>query len=108
MALRKLDAPQWKTYFDDFSKQVAHNQCPRYAEIRIRTQKRGIEAETTWIPPQGITYDQHNDALEIVVDNLDRMIFHPTTIYVYEEQNGCLCSIEIDQADGTREVVRIR
>lgn len=103
MTARKLDKIQWRTFFDDFSKALEGKQ----AEIEVASLALGNQLEAEWLPLYGIAYDAKDDLVEVALEGLDHMIRKPREIYV-EGGVGTLESLEIVDADGVKQVVRLR
>ncbi len=108
MAVLKLDKKRWALYFDSFSKKFLKDDQPEYAEIRVLSKDIGVQPETQWTLLKGISYDPKGDVLDVSVDKLNRIILHPTEIYVDEEEDGWLTSIEVVERDGTKDIIEIR
>lgn len=108
MSIKKIDKPQWGSYFDTFSKKLIHTHRTDYVEIRVFSPEDGAQPETSWLPLAGITYDPKNDLLEILVENMDHLVLHPDEIYVDETDTGILSSLEVIRKDGTKEIVEVR
>jgi len=108
MAVKKLDRRDWKDFFDTFSKKYLKDKQPEYAEIQILSETVGAQPETSWLILEGITYNPKDDLLDIKLEDLDRMILHPSEIYVDEDTDGWINSMEIVEQDGTKDIVEIR
>jgi hypothetical protein len=108
MAIKKIDKTDWMVYFDTFSKKFLKDKQPEYAEIRVMSDEIGVQSETQWTPLMGISYNPKDDTLDINVEHLNRMIVHPVEIYVDQEENGWLTSIEVTESDGTKDIIEIR
>ena len=54
MALRALEKPEWKAYFDHLSK----NLIGERAEVEITGLALGDRIEARWVPLVGITYER--------------------------------------------------
>lgn len=108
MAIRKIEKQEWKNYFNTFSKNFLVDEQPEYAEIKIISESLGDQPETSWLLLQDIAYDPRNDVLDIIVEKLDHRIQHPTEIYVDEEDDGWVTSIQIAQGDGTKDIIELR
>ncbi|MFH5832728.1 DUF5335 family protein [Halalkalibaculum sp. DA3122] len=108
MAVKKIDKKEWMVYFDTFSKKFLKDKQPEYAEIRVMSNDIGVQQETRWSPLKGISYDPKDDILDINVERLNRMILHPKEIYVDQEEDGWVTSIEVIEADGTKDIIEIR
>jgi hypothetical protein len=103
MTVRKLDKAQWRAFFDGLSKVLEGKQ----AEIEVASLAFGHQVEAEWLPFLGITYDPKDDLVEVVLEGLDHMIRKPSEIYV-ENGAGALASIEIVDADGVKQVIKLR
>jgi len=103
MATRKLDKEQWKTFFDRVSKTLEGKQ----AEIEVASLALGDQIEAEWLPLLGLAYDPKDDLFEVALDGVDHMIPKPREIYV-DDGVGGLMSIEIVDADGTKQIIKLR
>ena len=103
MTTRKLDKSQWRTFLDRFSKTLEGMQ----AEIEVASLSLGHQVEAAWLPFYGITYDPNDDIVEIALEGLDHMIPKPREIFL-EDGTGGLTSLEIVDAEGTRQIVKLR
>jgi hypothetical protein len=108
MAIRKLEKADWEGYFNRFSHQFMHTRRIDYAALEVLSPEVGAQPETAWLPLRGLTYEPRQDMLEIAVENLDHMIYHPTEIYVDEDSSGLLLRMEVVEADGTKELLELR
>ena len=67
----------------------------------------GDQVEAEWLPLHGITYDPNDDLVEVALEGLDHMIRKPREIYLEDWTRG-LMTIEVVDADGTKQVVKLR
>lgn len=107
MAIQKLEKNQWATYFDTFSRDFIKGKRSDYAQIHVLSAENGAQPETAWLPLIGITYDAKSDMLEVAVENMDHLVYHPEEVYV-DEEDGVLSSLEIVRKDGTKEIIELR
>jgi Family of unknown function (DUF5335) len=103
MTTHKLDKTQWRTFFDRFSEILEGRQ----AEIEVASLSLGDQVEAEWLPLHGITYDPNDDLVEVALEGLDHMIRKPREIYLEDWTRG-LTTIEVVDADGTKQVVKLR
>lgn len=108
MAVKKIEKEDWRVYFDNFSKMFLKDEQVEYAEIRVLSDKIGVQPETQWTLLKGISYDPKDDVLDISVDKLNRLISHPMEIFVDQDDDGWLTSLEVIEKDGTRDIIEIR
>ena len=104
MTTRKLDKTQWAPFFDGLSKVLLEG---KQAEIEVASLALGSQVQAAWLPLLGITYDQNDDLVEVALEGLDHMIRKPREIYV-ENGAGALASLEIVDADGVKQIVKLR
>jgi hypothetical protein len=103
MTVQKLEKEQWRSFFDRVSKGLKGKQ----AEIEIASLDLGDQVEAEWLPLFGIVYEPKSDVLEVALEGVDHMIHKPREIYI---DNGAqtLTSVEIIDAEGTEQIVRLR
>jgi hypothetical protein len=77
------------------------------AEIEVASLSLGDQVEAEWLPLHGITYDPNDDLVEVALEGLDYMIRKPREIYLEDWTRG-LTTIEVVDADGTKQVVKLR
>lgn len=97
-----------RTGHPKFSKKLSREHRTDYAEIRVFYRENGAQPETSWLPLAGITYDRKGDLLEVLVENMDHLVFHPKEIYVDERADQELNSLEVVREDGPMEVIELR
>jgi hypothetical protein len=103
MATRKLDKTQWRTFFDRLSKTLEGKQ----AKIEVVSLALGDQVEAEWLPLLGIAYDPNDDIFEVALEDLDHLIAKPRDVYV-EEGPGGLVALEVVDADGVKQIVKLR
>jgi hypothetical protein len=103
MATRKLDKAQWHAYFDAVTRGIVGMR----AEIEVDALNVGSQIEAEWLPLFGIVYDHKGDALEVALEGVDHIIRSPREVYIDEGVTGLTSMLVVD-ADGTREIVRLR
>jgi hypothetical protein len=55
-----------------------------------------------------ISFDPKSDAIEVLLQNMDHLVYRPREIWVIEEEDGFLSSIEIVRDDDAKEILSIR
>lgn len=108
MAVKKIEKIDWQEYFDTFAKLFLKDDQPEYIGIQILSNEFGTQPETSWVPLEGISYDPKGNLLDVKVENLNRMILDPLEIFVDEDENGWIHSMEIIERDGTKDIIEIR
>lgn len=108
MAVKKIGKKEWQSFFDNFSKKYLSDEQPEYAEIRVLSKESGAQPETGWSPLEGITFNPKDNILYVKVESLNRMIWNPSEIYVDEDDKGWITSMEIEESDGTKDIIELR
>jgi len=103
MTTRKLEKAEWRPFFDAVSKLLE----AKVAEVEVASLDLGDQVQAEWLPLLGITYDPNDDIVEIALEGLDHMIYKPREIYL-ENGGGGLASVEIVDADGVRQIVKLK
>jgi hypothetical protein len=103
MTIRKLEKSKWHAFFDGLSKMLEGKR----AEIEVASLALGDQIEAEWLPLLGLAYDPKDDLFEVTLDGVDHMIRKPREIYLDDDAGG-LMSIEIVDAEGTRQIVKLR
>ena len=94
---------QWRTFFDRMSKALVG----KWAEVEVASLDLGDQIMAEWVPLLGITYDSRDDLLDVAFDRANHLIRHPSQIVVDETAAG-LASIAVLDAEGVRQVVRLK
>jgi hypothetical protein len=94
---------EWRSFFDRLSKGL----LGKWVEIEVASLELGDQVTAEWIPMFGITYDSRDDLLDVALDRLDHLIWHPKEIVVEEGPAG-VTSVAVVDKEGTRQVVKMR
>jgi hypothetical protein len=103
MTIYKLDKTQWHPFLDRVSKVLPAKQ----AEIEVASLDLGDQVEAEWLPLIGLTYDPKNDLVEVALEGVDHLIHKPRELYI-DNGAGPLTSLEIVDADGVKQIVKLR
>ena len=104
MAATEIDRSSWAPVFDS----VTHSLTGMQAEIEVVSLDLGDQIEAAWTPLIGITYDRKNDLIEIALDELDHLVRSPRQVFIDYAVGGLLAAIEIIDADGNRQIVKLK
>jgi hypothetical protein len=105
-AARNLPQTAWRPFFDVVSKAL----IGKRAEVEAASLELGTQVVAEWLPLIGITYDSHNDLLDVAMegpDHFDHLIRHPRQIAVVEGRDG-IESIGVTADDDVEEVIRFK
>jgi hypothetical protein len=103
MALRSLSKAEWRGFFDRMSKPL----LGKLAEVEVASLDLGDQVVDEWVPMIGITYDSHDDSVDVALDRANHVIRHPREITVDEAPAG-LASVAVVDGEGARHVVRLK
>jgi hypothetical protein len=105
---KQIPSQQWKDYFDRFTKRHLRDDRPEAATIELLSPSLGDQVEVAGARLLGITFDTKSKALEILLEDMDHLVFQPKKISVIEEEDGFIPSIEIVRGDDTKEILTVR
>jgi hypothetical protein len=103
MITRKIDRDEWKPLFDSLSKLLEGKQ----AEVEVASLEVGDQIEVKWLPLLGLVYDPKDDIVEIALEGVDHIIYHPQEIY-FAEDAGRFFGFDILDAKGTHQIVKMK
>jgi uncharacterized protein DUF5335 len=103
MTIQKLEKSKWRRFFEGISKLLEGKQ----AEIEVASLALGDQIEAEWLPLLGLVYDPKDDLFEVALDGVDHLIPRPREIYI-DDGVGGLMSIEIIDANGARQFIKLR
>ena len=105
---KQLARTEWNAYFDRFTREQLQGEAPGAATIEVVSPTLGDQFQLSAVRLLGLTYDPKSDALEVLLENVDHLIFRPTEIWVMEGEPGFISTLEIVQSDGTKELIYVR
>ena len=103
MTIRKLEKREWHPFLDALSKLLD----AKVAEVEVAGLHLGDQTQAEWLSLLGITYDPHDNVLEIALEGLDHLINKPREIYL-DNGGAELAGLEIVDADGVRHVLKLK
>ncbi len=103
MHTRKLEQSEWKPYSERISKALSGKR----AEVEVVSLDLGHQIQAEWLPIYGVTYDPKDKLFEVALEGLDHLIPAPQEVYALEGPEG-LASLEIVDAEGRRQIVRLK
>jgi hypothetical protein len=109
-ATKEIPRSEWESYFERFTQQHLKDEggIHKVAIVEVLSPELGDQFEATMLPLDGISYDPKSNALELALEGLDHLIFQPAEIWVVEEENGFVPTLEVVRSDGIREIVQLQ
>jgi hypothetical protein len=105
---KQLPRAEWKDYFDRFTREFLKDDSADGAAIEVMSPTLGDQFEVSSARLIGLDYDPKENTFEVLLEELDHLVFEPTEIWVLEGEPGFISTIEIVRADGTKEIIYVR
>jgi hypothetical protein len=104
---KQISRADWKSYFDRVTRQYLADGRPEAVSIELVSPTIGDQPEASGVPLRGLVYEPKSQAFEVLLDGVDHLVFHPTEVWVIEEDDGLPSTIELVQVDGAKELLYI-
>ena len=105
---KQIPREQLQEAFDRFTKRHLRDDLPEAVTIEHLSPDLGDQVQVNGSRLLGISYDPRSEALEVLVPNMDHLVFHPKEVWVEEEAEGFLSSVKIVRDDDTTEILTIK
>jgi hypothetical protein len=105
---RQLPRSEWKEYFDRFTQEHLRDDNPEAATVEVISPTLGDQFEVAAVRLLGLAYDPKSEAFEVLLEDVDHLIFRPVEIWVLEGQTGFIATLEVVREDGTKEIIYVR
>ena len=103
MASRTIPRAEWRAFFDG----LADVLIGKRVEVEAASLDLGDQIVADWVPLLGVTYDAHDDLLDVALSGLNHLIRRPMEIYVQEGSTG-VETIAVASADGVKQILRLK
>jgi hypothetical protein len=105
---RQLPRAEWKGYFDTFTREHLGSGAPEAATVEVMSPTLGDQFEVSAVRLLGLTFEPKSETLEVLLENVDHLVFQPKQIWVVEGEPGFIATLEVVRADETKEIIYIR
>jgi hypothetical protein len=105
---KRIPHEQLEAYFDAFTKRFLRDGSPEAVDVEVVAPDLGDQQPIQGARLLGITYDEDTRTLEFAFDVGDHRVIKPRAVWVVEEPDGFVSSLEIERAGRAREVVSIK
>jgi uncharacterized protein DUF5335 len=95
-------------YFSDFTRRFLRDDSPEAVDVEVVAPDLGDQWAARGARLRGITYDDHEHALEFELDSGDHRVFHPKEVWAVEEPDGFVSAIQVVHPDGRRDIARVK
>lgn len=106
MSTKKIERKYWKPFFDLFSQVYVGPDRETIADLVIETGTGETHTEIRSLPLLGMRYDVRDDVLDVAVESLDHLIYHPREVWITEDRDAGIREVEILDAGGARQIIR--
>jgi hypothetical protein len=108
MAITKqIPRDAWQGYFDRFTREHLQGTTTDDVTIELISPARGDQLEASAMRLQGLAYDPRGRTFQVLLEDLDHLVFDPAEIWVIEQEGGFISTIELVAADGGSELIHI-
>jgi hypothetical protein len=108
MMTKHISPSHWRTYFDEFTQQHLKDSIPENVTVEIASPVLGDQVAADNARLLGLTFDPRSRNFEIALEGVEHLVFHPVEIWVVEDAEGFVTTIELIRADKTKELVHLR
>lgn len=107
-ATTRIPRDRLAEYFDAFTKRYLRQGSPELADVEVVSPELGDQPAIQGTRLMGITYDTGDNSLEIELESGDHRIYQPAEVWVVEEPDGFVSSVEVVRRDGTRDIITLK
>jgi hypothetical protein len=105
---KQIPRDEWQSYFERFTKQHLVGGPPEAGTIEVVSPVIGDQLEARATHLEGLSYDPKSNAFEVWLEDIDHLVFDPAEIWVIEEDDGLVSTIELVAADGAKQIVYLQ
>jgi hypothetical protein len=98
-----LQRSEWQRYFDT----VSHHLDSHPSTMIVLDTELGAQPALEHVPLLGLGYDPSDDTIDVAAPGLEHRIVHPTQIWVQEDDDGALLSVEFVEAGGRTQILAL-
>jgi len=106
--MTKLGRDRMGAYFESFTKRFLQDDSPEAVDVEVLAPDWGDQYAARGAQLYGVTYDHGSDALEFAVESGTHRIYHPGEVWIIEESDGFIGTIEVERPDRTREIITVK
>jgi len=105
-----IPSVEWQGFFDQYTRRFLSHRgdAEEAALIEVISPSLGVEVEASDVSLLGMDYDPKSNAFELVLAEVDHLMYYPTEIAVIEEDDGFISALEVTRVDATQEIVQVR
>jgi len=100
---QKLDKVELRDLFDRVTKQLK----AQMVEVDVASLQLGDQIEADWVRLLGLSYDPHDDAIEIMLDGIDITVPKPREIH-FDGTASQWTALDIRDAEGVQHILELK
>jgi len=100
---QKLDKVELRELFDRVTKQLK----AQPVEVDVASLQLGHQIKADWVRLLGLSYDPHDDAIEIALDGIDITVPKPREIH-FDGTGRQWTALDIRDAEGVQHVLELK
>jgi hypothetical protein len=104
---RQIPRNEWKAYLERFTREHLTRGPQGLATVEVLSPVVGDQYEARTRRLLGLTYEAKTATIEVLLDDVDHMVYRPVELWVIEEADGFVSTMELVRADGTKEILHI-
>jgi hypothetical protein len=104
---KQIPRDAWQEYFDRFTREQVQGSTAEDVTIELISPARGDQLEASVMRLEGLAYDPRGRTFQVLLEDLDHLMFDPAEIWVIEQDGGFISTIELVAADGGSELIHI-
>jgi hypothetical protein len=105
---KQIPENELEDYFTKFTKRFLLRDTTNRVDIEVLGADLGDQFEVRETRILGITYEAKDKSLEFELEAGDHRILSPKEVWVTEEADGFVRSIEVVREDGTRNIAQVK
>jgi hypothetical protein len=105
---KQIPENELEDYFTKFTKHFLLRDTTSRVDLEVISTDLGDQFAANDVRILGITYEPKDKALEFELEAGDHRVFTPSQVWVTEEADGFIRSIEVVRGDGTRSIAKVK
>ena len=105
---RQLARPDWEGFFQRFTRRylATADDRPQTATVEVCSLTIGDQYDATTVRLLGLSYDPRSNAFEVLLEDVGtHLVYKPAEIWVMEDDEGFLSTLEVLHDDGSKEII---
>src|SRR5262245_15833697 len=108
---KQIPRAEWQRYFERFTNQHVlrgTDDVHQAATVEVLSPVLGDQYEANVVRLMGLVYEPRSNAFQVLLEDVDHLVFHPSEIWVIEEEGGFVSAVEVVRPDESKEIIYVR